>query len=366
MKYSTAFFLALVLLLTGVLHGAAPQAPQAGQADEASPIALNVDNTDLYQVIDIIASTLNLNYVVDPAVKGTVNLHTGSTLRRSDLLPILETVLRINGATMIQTGNFYQIVPSATAVRQPLSLQAAATASPDDQIVIQVVRMKFVAAVEMERLLRPYLSDGGNITITDVGNILLVSDRRSNLRKLLEIVNIFDSNEFEGQRVRLLPVKNSVARDLVEELKTIFSGYAMSEKALAIRFVAMERTNEILVVTPNPDVLPIVEKWIAQLDQPLSSAGLRLFIYKAKYGRAVDLQKVLVQLYSSSPPVSVTPQIGAITPPAPAPPIPTAGNPLPVPTASAAQLVQVPNTDVRIIAGPGCSTPSGIDRRADL
>src|SRR6185436_16433376 len=142
--------LALTLLLTGVLHGAAQQPPPAGQADEASPIALNVDNTDLYQVIDIIASTLNLNYVVDPAVKGTVNLHTGSTLRRSDLLPILETVLKINGATMVQSGNFYQIVPSATATRQPLTLQGQAAASPDDQIVIQVVRMKFVAATEME------------------------------------------------------------------------------------------------------------------------------------------------------------------------------------------------------------------------
>src|SRR6185436_9184458 len=141
--------------------------------------------------IDIIAGALNLNYVVDPAVKGTVNLHTGSTLRRSDLLPILETILKINGATMVQSGNFYQIVPSATASRLPLSIQSQATASPDDQIVIQVVRMKFVAATEMERLMRPYLSDGGNITFADVGNILLISDRRSSLRKLMEIVNVF-------------------------------------------------------------------------------------------------------------------------------------------------------------------------------
>jgi general secretion pathway protein D len=359
MKHFSAVSFALVLLLTGTLQGAAQQAP-AGQADEASPIALNIDNTDIYQVIDIIAGALNLNYVVDPAVKGTVNLHTGTTLRRSDLLPILETILKINGATMIQSGNFYQIVPSSTAVRQPLSLQGASTIAPDDQMVIQVVRMKFVAAGEMERLLTPYLSDGGNITVNTAGNILLVGDRRSNLRKLMEIVNVFDSSEFEGQRVRLLPVKYSAARDLVEELKTIFSGYALSDKATAIRFVAMERTNEVLVVTPNPDVFPVIEKWITQLDQPLSAAGLRTFIYKAKYSRAIDLQNVLSQLYSSG--INVTFGAQNLTPSAsgPAPPnqqpVPTAGNPLPVPALpgtavpTASTAAQSTSTGVRIIA----------------
>jgi general secretion pathway protein D len=357
MKYYGAIFFALILVLSGVLQGAGQQPPAAAQDDQASPIALNIDNTDIYQVIDIIAGALNLNYVVDPAVKGTVNLHTGSTLRRSDLMPILETILKINGATMIQSGNFYQIVPSATAVRQPLSLQASAAISPDDQMVIQVVPMKFVAAVEMERLLMPYLSEGGNITVNTAGNILLVSDRRSNLRKLMEIVNVFDSGEFEGQRVRMLPVKYSVARDLVEELKTIFAGYALSEKATAIRFVAMERTNEILVVTPNPDVFPVIEKWIGQLDQPLSTAGIRTFIYKAKYSRAIDLQKVLSQLYSSvsSPSFSPLTLPGAAAGAANAgqQPVPTAGNPLPVPqlpTPSTPSIQSTGTDSVRIIA----------------
>src|SRR4030095_10730086 len=104
---------------------AAQPAPQTSQpqADEAATISLHLDNTDIYQVIRIIGDYLQLNYIIDPAVKGTVNINTAGQLRKSDLLPILETILKINGATMVKTGSFYQIVPATNAIRQPLEVQ---------------------------------------------------------------------------------------------------------------------------------------------------------------------------------------------------------------------------------------------------
>ena len=344
MKTRSVFMLVTLVLLSTVLQGVAPQAVPPQQQAGDSPVSFNIDNTDIYQVIDIIASALNLNYVVDPAVKGTVNIHTGTSLQRSDLLPILETILKINGATMLRSGNFYQIVPAGAAIRQPISLRSgAAGASPDDQMVIQIVRMKFVSATEMERLLKPFLGDGGTISVQGAGNILLVADRQSNLRKLLEIVDAFDSATFEGERVRLMPIKNGLAHDLAADLERVFSGFALSdrEKDTAVRFVSMDRLNSILVVTPNAEIYPLVEKWLTQLDQPLATAGTRTFVYKAKHARALDLQKVLSQLYGGTGGTlaPITPANGAPVPPQGQQP-PTAGNPLPPaqgPAATAAQ-----------------------------
>jgi general secretion pathway protein D len=276
---------------------AAPQ-PAPGQAQDPSvPIDLEFDNADIYQVIKIIGSVLNLNYLIDPTVKGTVNLHTLGNLRRSDLLPILETVLKINGATMVRTGNFYEIVPANTAVRQPIEVrERVPEVDPDDQIVMQIVRLKFVAASEMSRLLMSYLSDGGNINAYESGSILLISERRSNLRKLLEIIDIFDANAFEGARIRMLPVKNASARDLIDDLKTIFAGYALSATT-SIRFAPIDRLNSILVVSSNPDVFPEIEKWMDRLDQPRQTAGLKTFVYNVKNAKAADIQRVLAEVY---------------------------------------------------------------------
>ncbi|MBI4474842.1 MAG: type II secretion system secretin GspD [Acidobacteria bacterium] len=284
---------------------AAQPAPAAqAQADQVVPVVLNFDNTDIHPVVRIIGEILGINYVIDPTVRGTVNLNTAGQLQRSDLLPILEAILKMNGATMVRAGNFYQIVPANTAVRMPVEVQSARPGiSPDDQIVLQVVRMKFVAAEEMARLLTPYMSEAGNIVAQ--GGLLLITDRRSNLRKLLEIVDEFDASAFHGERVRLLPVKNNRVRDVVEDLKTVFSGYALSTNT-AIRFLPIERMNSVLVVTPNAEVFPEVERWLAQLDQPVQTAGARNFVYRVKNSKASDLQRVLLELYGGAQPTNGT------------------------------------------------------------
>lgn len=328
----------------------APAPQQAQPADDVVPISLELDNTDIYQVIKIIADNLKLNYIIDSGIKGSVNVHTSGTLRRSDLLPLLETLLKINGATMVKVGNFYQILPTTLAIKQPLPVLQANQTALDDQIVIQIIRMRFVGAVEMARLLTPYLSEGANIVIHESGNILLLSERRSNLRKLLDLIDIFDTKVFEGDRVRLLPVKNNFARDLVGDLKSVFAGYGLSEAGGAIRFLSMDRTNSILVIAGNQSIFPEVERWLERLDQPLPSAGFRNYVYKVKNTKATDLEGVLRNLYA---PVQRT----GIATTAQPPPSQQVAPPLPFPATSPAPastdvLSGAALTSIKIIADP--------------
>ena len=315
----TILLLSLSLAVASMTPLGAQEPPPAPQ-DEA-PISLFLDNADIHQIIQIIGETLGINYVVDPHIQGTVNINTAGNLQRSDLLPILETILRINGATIVQNGNFYEIVPATAALRQALPVQDdAQPLRVDDQFVIQVVRMKFVSASEMSQLLSPYLSEGANIVVREAGNILLVTERRGNLLKLLEIVDVFDTNVFEGERVRLFPVENNLAADLVQDLVTVFAGYALSENR-AIRFVAIERMNSVLVISPNIAVFDEVQKWLDRLDQPLQTSGVRNFVYRVRNGKAIEIQRVLSQLYGTEVQLSgiyqtPTGAVGAMPPPA--------------------------------------------------
>ena len=136
--------------------------------------------------------TLNLNYYIDPAVKGSINIVTNGNLRRSDLLPILELILKINGATMVQNGNIWGIVPAASILHQTLEVQERMqpTANPDNQFVMQIIRMKFVAATEMANLLNPFLTEGANILVHAAGNVLIITERKNKLKQLLESLSI--------------------------------------------------------------------------------------------------------------------------------------------------------------------------------
>ena len=175
------------------------------------------------------ADALGLNYVIDPRVQGTVNINTSETLQRSDLLPILETILKINNASMVLTGNYYEILPADTAVRAPLEVRSVVAAvSPDDRMVIQVIHLRFVSASEMATLLGPYLGEGASIAVHAGGNVLMVTDRESNLRKIMEVIDIFDAAVFENERVRMIPVQNARVADVVNDLQSVFSGYSLS------------------------------------------------------------------------------------------------------------------------------------------
>ena len=283
----------------------APTAP-ASQVQEAAtvPIALHLENADLSQVIGIIAAELKMNYVVDPQVKGTVNINTLGEVRRADLFPLLQMILRINGATAVQVGNFFRIVPLKDIQRMPLDPlfnPGAANLPSDDRMVMDIIPLKYVSAPDMTKILTPFLSEGGHLFSHEAGNILIITDSSRSMKRMLELVGMFDSEVFTNQRARLYLIKNSQAGRVAAELKEIFSAYGLSSSAPAIRFVPIERIGSILVVTANPSVYPEVEKWLEKLDQPFQPAGVRNFVYKVENGKASDLASVLLQLLGSVP-----------------------------------------------------------------
>ncbi len=285
----------------------APPQPQAQPAQATPPagaarISLHLENANLVQVVGIIAAELKMNYVVDPAVKGVVNVNTLGDLRQEDLLPLLQAILRANGATAVQSGSFWRIVPLKDAPRIPLPLSSDPTGAqipPDDRMVMNVVALRYVAAGDMSKILSSYLSEAGHIVTHEPGNILLITDASRSLKRLMDLVNLFDTDALAQQRLRLFPVQNSQARELMRDLQDIFRAYALSEKSSAVRFLPIDRINSILVVTANPSVYPEVQQWIEKLDKPVRKSGIQNFVYRVQNGAAENLANVLSSLYGT-------------------------------------------------------------------
>ena len=84
------------------------QGPAESPAQE---IVLNFDNANLYKVIKVIADILELNYIIDPKIKGTVNIHATGAISKRDLMVIFTDILRINRAAIIKKGAVHHIVP---------------------------------------------------------------------------------------------------------------------------------------------------------------------------------------------------------------------------------------------------------------
>ena len=295
----------------------APQQPQsgspttpAGQAGAgASPgvtggpgVGFRLENADLVQFINLVAGELKLNYVLDPSVKGVVTISTTGELKPADLFPILETVLKMNGATAVKVGNLYRIIPLVAAPKNPLGVATSGAALPaDDRMMMQIIPLKFVFADDMSKMLAPFLSEGGQVTVLAAANTLILVDDSLNVKRLMEILHEFDNSSFDTQRVRLIPVHNNVASALAPELETIFATYALSEKTTPLRFVPLDRINAVLIAAADAGAFAEVERWIQKLDQPTAADGIQTFVYRVQYSEADRLVKLLGALMGTGP-----------------------------------------------------------------
>jgi len=300
-----------------------PQQPQPGQPGRPGtqpqqnvpasnaprldqPGALRLTNVSLTELIDILAKQLKINYILDPGVKGSVTVYTYGEVKPVDLMQLLDTVLRVNGATMVKVGDLYRIVPVARINQLPIQPNVNLdnkTLPDDERVVLNLIFLKYASAAEIANLVKPFLGEGGTLSVYDPANLIIMQDNARSMKRTMDLIAMFDSDQFAGQRVRLFEVENSRPSDLQKDLDSVFKSYALSEKNQSVRFIPVDRINTIIAVAPNPGIFAKVEEWIKKLDVAVKqSAGqTNSYVYRLKYARAETIAMAIMALYSNNP-----------------------------------------------------------------
>ena len=287
--------------------GAQPPKPPSQTASPPPVIltgSLNLTNASLTEVVDILARQLKLNYMIDPRVKGAVSLNTYGETRAIDARALLDLILRINGAAMIQVGDIHRIVPLTDAQRLPVPMSPASSTLPEDeQTHLSLIFLKYATVGEVAKIIEPFISEGAKATAYGPANLLFLLDTRRNIRRVLDLISMFDSDTLAAQRVKLYELKYARPDDIAKELEGILKSISLTEKTSAIRFLPIERLNTLIAVAPNPGAFDEVEKWLEKLDieTKSSESGVNNYIYRVKYSRADILGSSITMLYGGFP-----------------------------------------------------------------
>ena len=191
------------------------------------------NNADLYEVIHTLGRMAGINYLIDPRVRGVVNVHTQGTVRREGALDLLFSILRINGATAVREGELYHIVPMSDAKMEPLLLAARAGKEPEgspDRPVMRAFPLQYISAAEMAKVLKPFLAAGGDVTEVARANMVLVTDTAANLEKHERLVDLFDADAFRTAGVKLFPLQYLGPEEMGKDLETIFGALDFGAK----------------------------------------------------------------------------------------------------------------------------------------
>jgi general secretion pathway protein D len=287
-----------------------PQAVQSGSAAASPRLTENrgflLGGVSLTEMVDVLSRMMKINYILDSRVKGSVTIYTYGEVRDVDLMPLMQTILRVNGATMVKVGDLYHIIPINSISQLPVepTINADPKTLPDDErMILNMIFLKYATAGEMDKLLKPFYGEGATSSTYEPANLLIIQDNSRSMKRTMELLAMFDADTFAGQRVRLFEIENSRPSDLAKELESVFRAYALSDKAGAVKFLPIDRINTVIAVAPNPGVFSDVAKWIEKLDVAVkSSAGaVNNYVYRLKYGNAGTVAMAIMALYSGNP-----------------------------------------------------------------
>jgi general secretion pathway protein D len=282
-----------------------PSSPASATAPRTgSGVVFNFDNADIYEVIRVMGEILKINYIIDPRVKGVVNIHTSGQISSADVFPIFQSILRLNGATAVKRDGVYEIVPLPEAKKLPLSPsspQDSGKPASEERYLIQILPLKYIPVTEVSKMIKPFLSDGADIVEHPPSNILIIGDLASNVRKSVDIIGLFDIDIFTDLRVRIYPILNADVVEVAKELEKIFSSFEVSTKSgrgVGITFTPIARINSLLAVSSIPNIFEKVEGWLKELDKiPMEGTKYSVFVYYVQNAKAKDLAEVLKQIY---------------------------------------------------------------------
>ena len=275
--------------------------PAPKKGEKVYPIDLNLKNADLVEAVRVLAETMGLNYSIDPKVKGSVNVRATGKLSESELLSIMESLLSVNGATMIKgPDGVYRIVPmdKASARGLPVYTRGAVPAG----MRAQVVFLEQTPAKEMLAVLKPLLSTAGSIGEAS-HNSLIVVDTPENMDKVLELIHLVDTRALAHTKVRILKVHNSSPKEVIAELETIFAAYGTlsgKEKAqFGVSFLPVSRLNGVMILATSGELMERALYWVRQLDAKTDMMA-NVHVYNVENYKAKNLANILTQVYGGT------------------------------------------------------------------
>jgi general secretion pathway protein D len=285
-----------------VRHGTGTfvRAPGAGAgtgAPEQGEITLNFEAVDLREVIKVIfEEILSENYLIDPAVQGVVTINTTLPVSKTDVLPILESILELNQATMIYEDSVYKIIPTAN-VKKIVTTPTVGDLRRAGQ-GIQVVPLKYVAATEMQKILNSISDNPENIKVDEVRNILILNGSGRMINNYVKTIKMFDVDWLSGMSFGLFPLQHTDAKTITDDLMAVIGDDKNGPLAGMVRLIPIERLNAVMVVSHQNYYINEIRKMIEQFDLGVDKApGRRLYVYRLKHGKAENIADILQRIF---------------------------------------------------------------------
>ena len=301
-------FLWLAVVVSGAQAWAADtaSAERSGVSAAARPagpdmVTLNFVNADIEGVVKAVSEITGKNFVLDPRVKGTINIVSAKPMSRALVYDVFLSAMRLQGFAAVEERGRVAILPEIDA-----KLYQSVTPGPKDRqrpagdtVQTQVFKLQHESALQLVPVLRPLIASNNTINAYANNNTLVITDYASNLARIEKIIESIDQPG--GSDPIMIPLRYASAVDVAQTINRLFAESAQNQASpdQSLRFAVSvdARSNSILARSGEPSRLSRVRQLVAMLDTPTSAAG-NIHVVYLKNAEAVKLAEILRAIYS--------------------------------------------------------------------
>jgi general secretion pathway protein D len=305
--------LGAVLLMASL--GTASGANPGVKLQQGATITPNYKDAELGQIIQAVSEVTGKNFILDPRVNAKVTMLSASPMSPAAFYEAFLAVLQVYGYVAVPAGKVIKIIPNTDARQLPSIDLPNSVSANSDEIVTQIITVKNISAAQLVPLLRPLVPQQGHLAAYPNGNILIISDRASNVSRIMKIIERMD--ESGDEPIDVIPLHSASATELVRTVSQLNQGAGGAEAGGApIKIVADERTNSVLI-SGEKSLRLKAKALILDLDTPRPGGGGDTQVRYLLYADAEKLADKLKGQASAASKTQGGPQGGATAAAAP-------------------------------------------------
>ncbi|MGR5068739.1 type II secretion system secretin GspD [Vibrio alfacsensis] len=259
----------------------------------ANEYSASFKGTDIQEFINIVGRNLEKTIIVDPSVRGKIDVRSYDVLNEKQYYSFFLNVLEVYGYAVVEMEDGILKVIKAKDAKTSAIPVVSSNAEPGDSVITRVVAVRNVSVRELSPLLRQLIDNAGagNVVHYDPANIILITGRAAVVNRLAEIIKRVD--QAGDKEVELVELRNASAAEMVRIVDALnkTTNQKSTPEFLEPKIVADERTNSLLI-SGDPKVRARLKRLIRQLDVEMATKGNNRVVY-LKYAKAEDLVDVL-------------------------------------------------------------------------
>ncbi len=283
------------------------EVPKESKKVNSSAVTINFSDTDITLFIKYIGELTGKIFVVDEKVRAKVNVFSSKEVSVDDAYRLFESVLEMYGYTTIPSGDIIKIVPAVDARSKNIVTKLREEAiSPEDRVETRLIQLRYADPEELKRTFTPLISKNSVMIDYPPTGMLIITDVKSNITRLLKIIDEIDV-EGMGEQISVIPLEYATASEIAQTMNDVYQAStrrgvrreAGATSGPVPKIVPYDRTNDLIVRATETETIGI-KAFIKLLDKETVRGEGDIHVRYLQNANAEDLAQTLTSIRSGS------------------------------------------------------------------